>query len=55
MGDDSLVQWKNSLQRIPHWLNVTYKPLSKLPNLDPQTAATLDSFIIQYLKKATHQ
>lgn len=53
MGDDSLVPWKNSIRKAPHWLNVTYQPLSKLPNLDAQTAKTLETYIMQYLKKVT--
>ena len=53
MGEDSLRPWLNTLQKLPHWLNVTYLPLSKLPFLSPQVASTLDGYIIDYLKKAT--
>eukprot|EP00750_Incisomonas_marina_P001826 INCI11702.1.p2 GENE.INCI11702.1~~INCI11702.1.p2 ORF type:complete len:539 (-),score=92.83 INCI11702.1:2673-4112(-) len=55
MGEDSLVPWKQSIRKAPHWLNVTYQKLSKLPYLadsHPQTAATLDTFIMEYLKNA---
>lgn len=51
MTTESLKPWQESIQTQPHWLNVTYKPMSKLPFLDAQTAATLDTFIIDYLKK----
>lgn len=50
MGEESLAPWRTSIQKQPHWLNVTYEPLSKLPFLDSQVAATLDSYIIKYIK-----
>jgi hypothetical protein len=50
MGEDTLAPWKQSIRKAPHWLNVTMQKLSTLPCLNSTVSATLDTYIMDYLK-----